>query len=135
MVVPTLLQMGWTESPLYFNAASETARDVADEYAKAEDLEEHYLEEWTKLADEYKSLPSGKLSSTLAHCFEVYVDDFIAAAVPHSKEDLNHLSRALLHAIHDVFPASPETPEEDPVALKKLKKMEGAWAVRKNILG
>ena len=135
LVVPTSLQMGWTESPSYFNTASETARDVAEEYAKADKLDEHYLEEWTKLTKEYEALPSGKLSSTLAHCFEVFVDDFIAVAVPHTKEDLNHLSRALLHAIHDVFPASPETPEEDPVALKKLKKMEGAWAVRKDILG
>ena len=71
----------------------------------------------------------------LVHYFEVYVDNFIAVAVPHTKEDLNHLSRALLHAIHDVFPASPEVPGEDPIALKKLKKMEGAWAVRKDILG
>ena len=29
LVVPTLLQMGWIESPPYFCAASETARDVA----------------------------------------------------------------------------------------------------------
>ena len=34
-----------------------------------------------------------------------------------------------------MFPASPEDPGEDPIALKKLKKMEGAWAVRKDILG
>ena len=29
LVVPTSLQMGWIESPPYFCAASETARDVA----------------------------------------------------------------------------------------------------------
>jgi len=32
LVVPTSLQMGWVESPPYFCAASETARDVAVEY-------------------------------------------------------------------------------------------------------
>ena len=85
--------------------------------------------------DEYETLPSGRLSLTLAHCLEVYVNDFITMVVPRTKEDLNHLSRALLHAIHDVFPSSPDNPGEDPVALKKLKKMEGAWAVRKDILG
>ena len=33
LVVPTSLQMGWVESPPYFCAASETARDVAMDYA------------------------------------------------------------------------------------------------------
>ena len=73
--------------------------------------------------------------SDVAHCFEIFVDDFIGAAVPHTKEDLNHLSRALLHAIHDLFPPCPNEPEEDPVSLKKLRKLEGAWMVQKDILG
>ena len=98
-------------------------------------LKEHYLEEWTKKSSDYQSLPSGALSKWIAHCFEIFVDDFIRAAVPHTKEDLNHLSRALLHAIHDLFPPCPNEPEEDPVSLKKLRKLEGAWMVRKDILG
>jgi hypothetical protein len=36
LVVPTLLQMGWVESPPYFCAASETARDVATQYIEKE---------------------------------------------------------------------------------------------------
>jgi hypothetical protein len=32
LVVPTLLQMGWVESPPYFCAATETARYVASDY-------------------------------------------------------------------------------------------------------
>ena len=32
LVVPTLLQMGWIESPPYFCAAAETGRDVAQDY-------------------------------------------------------------------------------------------------------
>ena len=32
LVVPTSLQMGWVESPPYFCAATETARDVTMEY-------------------------------------------------------------------------------------------------------
>jgi hypothetical protein len=32
LVVPTSPQMGWVESPPYFCAASETARDVAMDY-------------------------------------------------------------------------------------------------------
>ena len=34
LVIPTLLQMGWIESPPYFCAASETARDVAEQYVE-----------------------------------------------------------------------------------------------------
>ena len=34
MVVPTSLQMGWVESPPFFCAASETARDVAQDYCE-----------------------------------------------------------------------------------------------------
>ncbi len=34
LVVPTLLQMGWVESPPYFCAATETSRDVAMDYTK-----------------------------------------------------------------------------------------------------
>ena len=60
MVIPTSLQMGWTESPPCFDTATETARDVADKYAEAKELQKHYLEEWTKLSQDYQNLPSGK---------------------------------------------------------------------------
>jgi hypothetical protein len=33
LVIPTLLQMGWVESPPYFCAATETARDITSEYS------------------------------------------------------------------------------------------------------
>ena len=35
LVVPVSLAMGWAESPPHFCAASETARDVAAQYAEA----------------------------------------------------------------------------------------------------
>ena len=34
LVVPTSLQMGWVESPPFFCVASETARDVAQDYCE-----------------------------------------------------------------------------------------------------
>ena len=34
LVVPTSLQMGWVESPIFFCAASETARDVGQDYCE-----------------------------------------------------------------------------------------------------
>jgi hypothetical protein len=46
LVVPTLLQMGWVESPPYFCAASKTAWDVAVDYIKTTigSLPEHKFE-------------------------------------------------------------------------------------------
>ena len=35
LVIPSSLQMGWCDSPAFFCAASETARDVADDFAAA----------------------------------------------------------------------------------------------------
>ncbi|EJK51225.1 hypothetical protein THAOC_29622, partial [Thalassiosira oceanica] len=49
IVVPSSLQMGWVNSPNFFSGASETARDVADDYAEAPigALPEHHLEKGT----------------------------------------------------------------------------------------
>ena len=49
IVVPSALQMGWAESPGFFCAASETARDVAATYVAEPvgSLPAHPLEDWT----------------------------------------------------------------------------------------
>ncbi len=48
LVVPTSLQMGWVESPPYFCAALETARDVAVAYIETSigSLPAHKFEDW-----------------------------------------------------------------------------------------
>ena len=71
IVIPTQLQMGWTESPSYFSAAKETARDLARIYARADRLEPHSLEEYTQMEEDFKQLPSGELSNDLSQCFKV----------------------------------------------------------------
>ena len=42
-----------------------------------------------------------------------------------------------MHAIHSVFPPPAITGHdgEDPISLKKLRKGEGVWEVRKEVLG
>ena len=65
---------------------------------------------------------------------EVYVDDFIGAAAAQSRRQLDHVSRANLHGIHDVFPPAT-VEEEDPNSVKKLRKGDGAWALDKDLLG
>ena len=53
IVVPSALQMGWAESPPFFCAASETARDVAETYTseRVGTLPAHPLEEGTMPPD------------------------------------------------------------------------------------
>ena len=144
LVIPTSLQMGWIESPGYFCAAAETGRDVASEYAESKvgSLPTHKFNKYTTTSEEFKKLPDTlpvgcytlAVGQHFKYMLEVYVDDFLGIAIPRSKADLNHLSNALMHGIHDVFPASA-TGAEDPIAEKKLKKKDGEWAHIKELLG
>ena len=120
IVIPTPLPMGWTESPPFLCAAAETARDVAQTYAQTEvgTLPAHKFDSFTKTAREYQALPDTATSNeALLYLIEVFVDDFIGMCVPRSKLELDHVSRAIQHGIHDVFP--PDTnDDEDPTSLK-----------------
>ncbi|KAL7458421.1 hypothetical protein ACHAWC_009998 [Mediolabrus comicus] len=135
IVVPTSLQMGWIESPPFFCAASETARDVAEDYVETPigSRPAHKFEAYTKGDAAYQQLPA-KSDGPLRYLIEVYVDDFIPLAIARSKEQLDHVARGMMEAIHDVFPPN-EKDEEDPIALKKLKKGDGTWMLEKDILG
>ncbi|EJK43807.1 hypothetical protein THAOC_37712 [Thalassiosira oceanica] len=141
IVVPSSLQMGWVNSPNFFSGASETARDVADDYAEAPigALPEHHLEKGTAPSKEEMNrlLATSELDARtrLQYLIEVYMDDFIAAAQAKSPEELKHISRAVLHAIHDVFPEGLLSPEDQPVSVKKILKGEAQWSALKEILG
>ena len=65
----------------------------------------------------------------------MYIDDFIAAARAKSPEELKHISCALLHAIHDVFPEGKHSPDNQPVSVKKMDKGKAQWNVLKEVLG
>ena len=122
--VPTSLQMGWVESPPYFCAASETARNVAVEYIEtpAGSLPPHRLEHWA-----VAKTSENKLGGTaLRYVIKVYVDDFMAAIIPTTPEEIEHVNRGVLHGIHDVFPACKDG-ERDPISAKKLRKGDGTF--------
>jgi hypothetical protein len=143
LVVARSLQMGWRDSPPYFCAATKTAQDVAADYNQDETLPPHPLENRTMNLDpaDRDLLPTitAQLSDpdvsplqkfnaavqhpvTLAHFSEVYMDDFITYMQAQSTRELLHVTRALLHAIHDIFPPPGLTGStmEDPISHKKL---------------
>ena len=121
-----------------FGVASETARDVAQVYAQAPlgSLPPHKFEHYSASHDDFfKSLPDVPTETeALQFSLEVYVDDFIGAAAALSQQELTHILRAVMHGMHDVFPAA-EREEDDPNSVKKLKKGNGAWALQKDVLG
>ena len=136
LVIPTSLQMGWIESPPYFCTASETARDVAEQYLQLplDELTPHKFLPWTELSDDFATLPNTLLDQSFRYLLEVYMDDFIGLAIPTTRQQLQHYSNAVMFGIHDVFPPDDDD-DEDPISLHKLKKRDGAWAVVKDILG
>jgi hypothetical protein len=136
LVVPSSLQMGWVESPPNFCAASETARDVAGWYAEMPmgTLAEHKFTEHAMKNEALAALPEQCKVKEFKYTIGVYVDDFTALAQAKSRQQLEHLTKAMMHGIHDVFP--PDTEDaNDPISLKKLLKLEGEWAVLKELLG
>ena len=136
IIKPISLQMGWPLPP-FFGVASETARDVAKVYAQAPlgSLPPHKFEHYSASHDNFKSLPCVPTEAeALQFSLEVYVDDFIGVAAASSQQELTYISRAVMHGMHDVFPAA-EKEDDDPNPVKKLQKGDGAWALQKDVLG
>ena len=138
LVVPNCLQMGWCESPPFFCAASETARDVIEALLQEVNLPKHPFED-SMLNEATASSADLRLQATASYLnlIEVFVDDFIGATNNTSPEHLEHFSRAMLFGVHSVFPPPAITGHqgEDPISQKKLSQGEGTWRHTKEILG
>jgi hypothetical protein len=135
LVVPTSLQMGWIESPPYFCAASETARDVATQYCELPvgSLPGHQFLPLTHGHVDQHTLAESN-HQTFAYVIEVYVDDFIGLVIPTSKTQLDHVASSVMYGIHDIFPPATDA-SDDPISQKKLLKGDGQWANVKEVLG
>lgn len=135
LVVPTSIQMGWSESPAFFCAATETARDLAEQrFQLPTPQPEHHMEdivmESSPIAD--TPLPTPRPLTLI----EVYLDDFIAATQSTNLTHLRQVARCLLHAIEDVFPGPDVTGSKLGPAISHKKLLaEGTWTTQKEILG
>ncbi len=120
LVVPTLLQMGWVESPPFFCAASEMARDVAQDYCKTKlgTLPDHKFTNYVIGNKAYNKLPQQEdKENSFQYLLEVYIDNFVSLVIPTSREQLCHVSMGTMTGIHDVFPAK-ECDSKDPISEK-----------------
>jgi hypothetical protein len=122
IVVPTSLQMGWVESPPYFCAATETARDIATEYTDMQvgSLSYHKFAGYTVGGESYYDLPHDHTEHNFCSMIEVYVDDFMSLVIPVSQSQLVHTAAAMMTGIHDVFPANDDDNGDDPISKQKL---------------
>ena len=123
IIIPSALQMGWVKSLPFFCAATETSRDIAEYLASRKEgsLASHPLE--------YLMIPptvwSGDRLADTCHRYlkvmEIYVDDFCTMVQTSNIATLRYISRALLHAIHDVLPPPAVSRHSggDPVSNKK----------------
>ena len=137
LVVPTSLQMGWVKSPPYFCAATETSRDISNEYieTKVNSLHCHKFEKYAVGAPAYTDLPeSGNNTHGFWYMVKVYVDDFMSLVIPMSREQLRYIANAFMHGIQDVF--LPDNDDnEDRILEKKTKKGKGLYDIEKQLLG
>ena len=140
IVVPHALQMGWAESPPFFCAATETARDVCEQLALTTNnlpthpLQTQLMPSRNTLASLQQQNPRHKSSTPVdstQDCtqLEVYVDDFVAMTNNVQEEHLLHWSKAILHGIHSIFPPPTVSLHTggDPISEKKLAQKEGLW--------
>ncbi len=134
LVVPSSLQMGWVESAPDFCAAFKTARDVSVEYieTKIGSLPAHKFEAWAGI--ENAPVNDTKALQDLRYILEVYVGDFISCIVLTSQKRIKHVTRGILHRIHDVFPPSLHN-SMDPISTKNLCKGDGTYKTNKCLLG
>lgn len=131
------LKIGWVESPLYFCAASEEmTRDVANQYIEAPHLA-------LFPSTNSSSMPWGvrKYKNFRQRCrrqtFPIFVVcwQFFPYGDCHvPRAHFTQVEKGVMMGIHDVFQADEED-GDDPISLKKLKKLEGQFALLKEILG
>ncbi len=139
LVIPHALQMGWTESPGYFCATTETGWDIMQALLDGGTIcSPHAMDAFMA-----PSAPARRQTSLAAErCWQmsaVFVDDYILAAVDNRQGTmLQRAGRAALHTIHGLFPApemSGHCGEKDPISQKKLDAGDARWAHQKELLG
>ena len=104
----------------FFSAASETGRDLADDYIEtpAGSLQTHKFVKHSTHGEDFETLPKTSEDKEILYVVEVFVDDCIVVAIPTSQEQLAHVATAVTPGIHDVFPADT-VDENDAISVKK----------------
>ena len=140
LIIPHALQMGWTESPGYFCAATETGRDIIQALIDSgTHLPPHIFDSYMAPITVVRRQSSSAAITRPWQMSAVYVDDYILAAVESPDgTSLERTGRAALHTIHGLFPPPARSGHiggKDPISLKKLEAGDARWAPSKELLG
>jgi hypothetical protein len=146
--------MGWTESPPYFCASTETACDLANDTLQTNArYPEHPLKARAGASDGGPNPDPG--FDTLPECpitqshrrrlkpkpvayVDVFVDDFCGLGQDHKMSPLVNQRRVLMHAIDKIFRPSDtldKACQKEPISVSKLDKQDAAWQGLKRCLG
>jgi hypothetical protein len=143
-VIPSALQMGWTNSPAYFCSTTEATLQVIGRLlaltAHDGKIDGHPHEVHCAIGDQCHPWPPQPEFLVL---LRVFVDDFIVGmAGPPDRQsrsaEVLWLSRATLHGIHSIFPPpsiTGHTDGRDSISVKKLIAKDGQFRTDKMILG
>ncbi len=116
---------------------TETSRDIATTYCETKigTLPSHKFDDLVSVDDAVGELPdTPAINKLMWYLVEVYVNNFMAIVIPTTRHKVTHVSQAVMHGIHDVFPAD-DNDANNPVSKNKLMKGEGAMSTTKTILG
>jgi hypothetical protein len=158
LALPLVLPMGWTESPPYFCAATETVTDITNRrLANHWKPPPHRLEELADTQPE-EPLETEATVNAATKCVplaistrphnrrthqrplqktDVFVDDFVAMAQG-DKRQLSKVRRTLLHTLDEILrklDALDDEHRKEPASTKKLKQGDACWGTRKLVLG
>jgi len=144
---PLALPMGWTHSPPFFSAYTETIADVANDslsHDSTSPVAPHrlanlvptiYPQRATVTATSFCPPYNPQPSPTPLANVDVYVDDFIGLA---QAPTAARVKGTLLSTVDKVF-RPPTTSDantyKDPISLSKLDKGDLEWGTTKRILG
>ena len=64
---------------------------------------EHKFVECSAQGPDFEVLPKTSTKTLLDYLLEVYVDDYVALAIPCLQEQLRHVAIAIMMGVHDVF--------------------------------
>ena len=149
VALPIVLPMGWTQSPPYFCALTETVADVANRRLATGTpvVSRHRLEQVADTSPPPPPVqnrePTIPMSFNKLHhhqrplsYIDVFVDDFLGLAQGDAPRR-NRVRRALLQSFDEVFRPLEEGEgnRQEPASVKKMRKGDAAWATAKVLLG
>ena len=149
LAIPTVLPMGWLESPPYFCMATETIADYTNAGGGLPfcgNPPAHFQEAGAAALDvpQFRDSVSPSLPSYLTplqplQYVDVYIDDFMALA--QTLPVATNLRRRLMFNINDVFRANSRPSDfldpvrREPISQKKLDQWDASWKTTGTVLG